>query len=77
MKACSAVLDCRSYWPQRRVRHHGWVNTTQQSLTLNGTIEESGYSIPMVSCASRQRTDLDRRLAPPSRMENRGLTGTC
>ena len=56
--------------------HHGWSEyDSSESLTLNGTIEESGYSHPhgfvRLKTADKTWTVV---LAPPSRMENRGLT---
>ncbi|VVN24204.1 hypothetical protein PS862_03143 [Pseudomonas fluorescens] len=56
--------------------HHGWSEyDSSKSLELNGTIEESGYSHPhgfvRLKTADKTWTVV---LAPPSRMENRGLT---
>ena len=56
--------------------HHGWSEyDASTSLQLNGTIEESGYSHPhgfvRLKTADKTWTVV---LAPPSRMENRGLT---
>ena len=56
--------------------HHGWSEyDSSESLTLNGTIEESGYSHPhgfvRLKTADKTWTVV---LAPPSRMENRGLS---
>ena len=56
--------------------HHGWSEyDSSKTLQLDGTIEESGYSHPHGFV--RLKTD-DKTwnvvLAPPSRMENRGLT---
>lgn len=56
--------------------HHGWSEyDSSKPLQLNGTIEESGYSHPHGFI--RLKTD-DKTwsvvLAPPSRMENRGLS---
>lgn len=56
--------------------HHGWSEyDSSKPLTLNGTIEESGYSHPhgsvRLKTADKTWTVV---LAPPSRMENRGLT---
>ena len=55
--------------------HHGWSEYDSSiSLTLNGTIEESGYSHPhgFVNLKTADKT-WNVVLAPPSRMENRGL----
>ncbi|AVU74664.1 DUF6152 domain-containing protein [Pseudomonas sp. E141] len=56
--------------------HHGWSEyDTDNTLQLNGTIEESGYSHPhgfvRLKTADKTWTVV---LAPPSRMENRGLS---
>ena len=56
--------------------HHGWSEyDASNALQLNGTIEESGYSHPhgFVRLKTRDKT-WNVVLAPPSRMENRGLT---
>ncbi|MES2760056.1 MAG: DUF6152 family protein [Pseudomonadota bacterium] len=55
--------------------HHGWSEyDAQQPLNLTGTIEESGYIHPhgFVRLKTADKTWLVV-LAPPSRMENRGL----
>ena len=55
--------------------HHGWSEyDSSQTLTLTGKIEQSGYEHPhgFVRLASDGRT-WTAVLAPPSRMENRGL----
>lgn len=56
--------------------HHGWSEyDSSKPLQLNGTIEESGYSHPHGFI--RLKTDDNTWsvvLAPPSRMENRGLS---
>ena len=56
--------------------HHGWSEyDADRPLTLNGTIESSGYEHPhgftRLKTADKTWTVV---LAPPSRMENRGLT---
>ncbi|MDB5931862.1 MAG: hypothetical protein JWR60_3569 [Polaromonas sp.] len=56
--------------------HHGWSEyDAGQPLELAGTIEASGYSHPhgfaQLKAGSKTWTVV---LAPPSRMENRGLT---
>jgi hypothetical protein len=56
--------------------HHGWSEyDSTRTLQLTGSIEESGYSHPHGFV--RLKTD-DKTwnvvLAPPSRMENRGLS---
>jgi len=55
--------------------HHGWSEyDAERPLQLTGTIEESGYSHPhgYVRLKTADKTWLVV-LAPPSRMENRGL----
>lgn len=55
--------------------HHGWSEyNADQPLTLSGTIEESGYMQPhgYVRLKTADKSWLVV-LAPPSRMENRGL----
>ncbi|MDH5285372.1 MAG: DUF6152 family protein [Betaproteobacteria bacterium] len=55
--------------------HHGWSEyDASQTLTLTGTIEQSGYEHPhgyvTLTAAGKRWTAV---LAPPSRMDNRGL----
>jgi hypothetical protein len=55
--------------------HHGWSEyDAERPLNLSGTIEESGYEHPhgFVRLKAAGKTWLVV-LAPPSRMENRGL----
>jgi len=55
--------------------HHGWSSyDSSRPLTLDGTIRESGYEHPhgFVRLETPDKTWLVV-LAPPSRMENRGL----
>src|SRR5437899_193894 len=55
--------------------HHGWSGyDSSQVLTLSGTIREAGYEHPhgFVKLETKDKTWLVT-LAPPSRMENRGL----
>lgn len=55
--------------------HHGWSEyDDQRPLRLNGTIEESGYENPhgFIRIRTADKTWLVV-LAPPSRMESRGL----
>ena len=59
----------------RAAGHHGWSGyDSEQPLNLSGTIQESGYEHPhgYVKLAVRDKVWLVV-LAPPSRMENRGL----
>ncbi|WP_020654370.1 DUF6152 family protein [Massilia niastensis] len=56
--------------------HHGWSEyNADKPLSLSGTIEESGYEQPhgFVRLKSGDKTWLVV-LAPPGRMENRGLS---
>ena len=58
--------------------HHGWSEyDSNQLLKLTGTIEESGYEHPHghIRLKTPAKTWI-AVLAPPSRMENRGLTQT-
>lgn len=55
--------------------HHGWSGyDADKTLTLTGTIEAAGYEHPhgFVRLKTRDKTWL-AILAPPFRMENRGL----
>jgi hypothetical protein len=55
--------------------HHGWSGyDSSQTLSLTGTIQESGYEHPhgYVKLTVPEKVWLVV-LAPPSRMENRGL----
>ena len=55
--------------------HHGWSGyDSSQTLSLTGTIQESGYEHPhgYVKLTAPEKVWLVV-LAPPSRMENRGL----
>ncbi|RRV07462.1 hypothetical protein EGJ27_12350 [Pseudomonas sp. v388] len=56
--------------------HHGWSEyDTGNVLNLNGTIEESSYANPHGEIRLRTKNKTwTVVLAPPSRMENRGLT---
>jgi uncharacterized protein DUF6152 len=59
--------------------HHGWSEyDSTNPLTLSGTIKESGYEHPhgYVRLEAPGKTWLVV-LAPPSRMENRGLPATA
>ena len=55
--------------------HHGWSGYSEELLTLNGTIEASSYANPHGSATLKTE---DKTwtvvLAPPSRMQTRGLT---
>ncbi|WP_028623793.1 DUF6152 family protein [Pseudomonas sp. Ant30-3] len=56
--------------------HHGWSEyDSKNELELKGTIEETGYSHPhgLIKFKTTEKT-WNVVLAPPSRMENRGLS---
>lgn len=62
--------------PAIALAHHGWSEyDSNQLLKLTGTIEESGYEHPHghIRLKTPAKTWI-AVLAPPSRMENRGLT---
>ena len=62
--------------PLLAIAHHGWSEyDATQTLKLTGTIEESGYEHPHghIKLKTPAKTWV-AVLAPPSRMENRGLT---
>lgn len=62
--------------PLGALAHHGWSEyDATQTLKLTGTIEESGYIYPhgQIRLKTPAKTWI-AVLAPPSRMENRGLT---
>jgi hypothetical protein len=55
--------------------HHGWSGYSEELLTLAGTIEASSYASPHGSATLKtQDKTWTVVLAPPSRMQNRGLT---
>ena len=61
--------------PSLVLAHHGWNEyDASQTLTLTGPIEQAGYEHPhgFVTMTSGGRT-WTAVLAPPSRMDNRGL----
>jgi Family of unknown function (DUF6152) len=67
-----------SLWVGQAMGHHGWSGyDSAQTLSLTGTIQESGYEHPhgYVKLAMSDKVWLVV-LAPPSRMENRGLPRT-
>ena len=62
--------------PAIALAHHGWSEyDSTQTLKLTGTVEESGYEHPHghIKLKAADKTWI-AVLAPPSRMENRGLT---
>jgi hypothetical protein len=61
--------------PVAAIAHHGWSSyDSSRPLSLDGTIREAGYEHPhgYVKLETPDKTWLVV-LAPPSRMENRGL----
>ena len=61
--------------PTAGMTHHGWSGyDSSQVLTLSGIVREAGYEHPhgFVKLETKDKTWLVV-LAPPSRMENRGL----
>jgi hypothetical protein len=73
-----AVVALIAVGAGRAAAHHGWSGyDSRQSLDLTGTILESGYEHPhgYLHLAVPGKTWLVV-LAPPSRMENRGLPRT-
>ena len=65
--------------PAIALAHHGWSGYDSSTvLKLNGTIREAGYEHPhgYVKLETPGKTWLVV-LAPPSRMENRGLPATA
>ena len=70
-----AVMLMVALAPMVAAAHHGWSSyDSSKPLTLEGTIRESGYEHPhgYVRLETPDKTWLVV-LAPPSRMENRGL----
>lgn len=62
--------------PVLALAHHGWSEYDQSNpLTIEGRIDEMGYEHPhgYVKLAAKDKT-WNAVLAPPSRMDNRGLT---
>jgi len=77
MKPAIAVtlLLASSLAPAVVLAHHGWSGyDASKTLTLDGTIADAGYEHPhgFVRLTTPDKTWLVV-LAPPSRMENRGL----
>jgi hypothetical protein len=70
------ILVALALVPALALAHHGWSEyDSSQTLSLTGTIEESGYEHPhgYVRLTTPGKTWI-AVLAPPSRMDNRGLT---
>lgn len=75
MKHRRLILLALAAVPFAAIAHHGWSEyDSTQLLKLTGTIEESGYTHPhgVIKLKTPAKTWV-AVLAPPSRMENRGL----
>lgn len=71
----AALALTLSLAPAATLAHHGWSEYDQtKTLTLEGRIGEAGYEHPhgYVQLATQGKTWI-AVLAPPSRMDNRGL----
>ena len=74
MKKFIFLLLCHINLPA--MAHHGWSEYDQTHLVkLSGTVTQSGYEHPhgFITLVSSEKT-MTAVLAPPFRMENRGLT---
>jgi Family of unknown function (DUF6152) len=70
---CGAALAAAAAAPA--LAHHGWGNyDSNQQLTLTGEVREASYENPhgLLKLAAPDKT-WSVILAPPSRMQNRGL----
>jgi hypothetical protein len=73
---CAVVLALSLGVAPRALAHHGWSSyDASKELQVTGVIRESGYEHPH----GHVRLEADGKtwlvvLAPPSRMDNRGLT---
>lgn len=75
MQRLAAALSLLAI-PSLALSHHGWSEyDASQALTLTGQVGESGYEHPhgYVKLVTPGKT-WTAVLAPPSRMDNRGLT---
>ena len=75
MKAGSIAVVFAAALPLSAFAHHGWSEyDASKPLTLTGTVVESGWEHPhgFVKLAAPGKTWIVV-LAPPSRMENRGM----
>jgi hypothetical protein len=82
----SKMMNMKRLWvavlaavPLTAIAHHGWTEyDATRPLTLTGTIMESGWEHPhgFVKLAAPGKTWMIV-LAPPSRMENRGMQKTA
>ena len=70
MIALMALVSAPLTWA-----HHGWSGYTEELLKLSGTIEASSYANPHGSATLKtQDKTWTVVLAPPARMQSRGLT---
>jgi Family of unknown function (DUF6152) len=70
------AIAALAFAPALTLAHHGWSEYDQSNtLTLDGRIDEMGYEHPhgYVKLATKGKTWI-AVLAPPSRMDNRGLS---
>jgi hypothetical protein len=68
--AVLAVMAASATWS-----HHGWSGYSEELLTLTGALEASSYANPHGSATLKtQDKTWTVVLAPPSRMQSRGLT---
>jgi hypothetical protein len=75
MKLASFLLVCTALAAAPAIAHHGWSEyDSSKELTVTGRIVESGYEHPHghIRLEAPGKTWLVV-LAPPTRMENRGL----
>ena len=75
-KFARTIVACTFLAPLAALAHHGWSEYDQQTtLKLTGTIEEAGYEHPHghIKLKTPTKTWI-AVLAPPSRMNNRGLS---
>jgi hypothetical protein len=72
----AAAIALLAGLPAAAPAHHGWSEyDASRTLTLTGQVQQSGYEHPhgyvVMNVQGQQWTAV---LAPPSRMDNRGLT---
>ena len=75
-RAITVAIAAFASIPLLAIAHHGWSEyDSTQLLNLTGTIEESGYEHPHGHVRLKTPAKVWLAvLAPPSRMENRGLS---
>lgn len=75
MRTRLVIASLALFGPAAAFAHHGWSGyDAQTTLSLSGTIQAAGYEHPhgFVRLQTREKT-WTAILAPPYRMENRGL----